>query len=311
MMFSALRKRIRVSPTTVIATLALVFAMTGGAYAAKKYLITSTKQISPSVLKALQGKAGAAGANGAQGAAGAQGPAGPQGAAGAGTPGKEGAPGTPGAKGTTGATGKSVELGTALGCKEGGTSVEVEHEPATEKEVCNGEKGVIHPGETLPSKASETGAWSYGEMEALKSNETAHLPTPVNITASFPIPLSAALGAGHAHFIYTNGEELVVNLGTGEVEEVHSSACEGTAAAPIVKPGNFCMYAVHIGGTLNKKALIESEPTGVLTAGNFIFPPAEVNSFGTGMTGTTGARLAVSVYTSQSNGYGTWAVTAP
>jgi len=31
--------------TTVIATLALVFAMTGGAFAAARYLITSTKQI--------------------------------------------------------------------------------------------------------------------------------------------------------------------------------------------------------------------------------------------------------------------------
>ncbi len=75
-MFSAIRRHMRVSPTTVIATLALVFAMTGGAYAAKKYLITSTKQISPSVLKALQGKAGPAGA------AGAQGPAGPAGSGG-------------------------------------------------------------------------------------------------------------------------------------------------------------------------------------------------------------------------------------
>jgi len=46
-MFSAMRKRMRVSPTTMIATLALVLAMTGGAYAASRYVITSTKQISP------------------------------------------------------------------------------------------------------------------------------------------------------------------------------------------------------------------------------------------------------------------------
>ena len=76
-MFSAMRRRI--SPATVLAGLALVFAMSGGAYAAKKYLITSTKQISPSVLKQLQGKAGSGGAPGAAGAQGAQGPAGPAG----------------------------------------------------------------------------------------------------------------------------------------------------------------------------------------------------------------------------------------
>src|ERR1700684_1973377 len=80
-MLSALRSR--VTYANVTATLALLFAMTGGAYAAKAYLITSTKQIKPSVLKSLQGKAGAKGANGAPGATG---PAGPGGPAGAGTP---------------------------------------------------------------------------------------------------------------------------------------------------------------------------------------------------------------------------------
>ena len=39
------RVRRRVSYANVAATLALVFAMTGGAYAAKQYVITSTKQI--------------------------------------------------------------------------------------------------------------------------------------------------------------------------------------------------------------------------------------------------------------------------
>ena len=55
-MFSAIRRRIHFSPATVIATLALVFAMTGGAYAASKFLITSTKQISPKVLKSLRAR---------------------------------------------------------------------------------------------------------------------------------------------------------------------------------------------------------------------------------------------------------------
>ena len=54
-MFSKIRKRF--SYTNVVLTIALVFAMSGGAYAAKKYLITSTSQISPKVLKSLQGKA--------------------------------------------------------------------------------------------------------------------------------------------------------------------------------------------------------------------------------------------------------------
>jgi hypothetical protein len=73
------RVRRHVTPTGVIAVLALVFAMSGGAYAAKKYLISSTKQISPSVLKKLKGT------NGKAGPAGTAGPAGPAGPAGAGT----------------------------------------------------------------------------------------------------------------------------------------------------------------------------------------------------------------------------------
>ncbi len=50
-----------VSASGVLAVIALVFAMTGGAYAAKRYLITSTAQISPKVLKTLKGKPGPAG----------------------------------------------------------------------------------------------------------------------------------------------------------------------------------------------------------------------------------------------------------
>ena len=78
-MFSRIRRRFTYANVAV--TLALVFAMTGGAYAAKRYVITSTKQISPTVLKRLAGKGGPAGANGAQGPAGAAGAKGENGAA--------------------------------------------------------------------------------------------------------------------------------------------------------------------------------------------------------------------------------------
>ncbi len=60
-------RRKRFTYANVASTLALVFAMTGGAYAADKVLITSTKQISPKVLTALKGKNGKNGTNGAQG----------------------------------------------------------------------------------------------------------------------------------------------------------------------------------------------------------------------------------------------------
>ncbi|HWY18280.1 MAG TPA: hypothetical protein VNY27_06160 [Solirubrobacteraceae bacterium] len=50
-----------------------MFAMSGGALAAKHYLINSTKQINPKVLKSLKGNTGAAGVPGTQGKEGPQG----------------------------------------------------------------------------------------------------------------------------------------------------------------------------------------------------------------------------------------------
>ncbi len=124
-MFSRIRSRITYA--NVILTVALVFAMTGGAYAAKHYVITSTKQISPKVLSSLKGKTGPAGLNGAAGPAGpagAVGPAGPAGAA--------------GAKGENGAAGQEGPAG-----KEGS--------PWTDKG-------------TLPVGSSETGQWAISEF---------------------------------------------------------------------------------------------------------------------------------------------------
>ena len=78
----------------VAATLALVLAMAGGAFAASHYLITSTKQISPKVLSKLKGRRGLAGPQGPTGAIGPQGPGGPQGSRG--PPGQRGEQGPPG-----------------------------------------------------------------------------------------------------------------------------------------------------------------------------------------------------------------------
>lgn len=109
-MFSSIRKRITFA--NIAATLALVLAMSGGAYAASKYLITSTKQISPKVLKALKGKAGPAGLTGPAGPEGKPGSTGPAGKDG--LPGKDGKEGLPGKDGKNGAEGSPWTAGGTL-----------------------------------------------------------------------------------------------------------------------------------------------------------------------------------------------------
>jgi hypothetical protein len=89
--------RRHLSYANVTATLALVFAMSGGALAAKHYLINSTRQINPKVIKKLRGNRGPAGPRGPQGLRGLRGPAGAKGAQGPrGLEGKQGGAGPPG-----------------------------------------------------------------------------------------------------------------------------------------------------------------------------------------------------------------------
>jgi hypothetical protein len=98
------------SYANVAATLALVLAMSGGALAAGHYLISSTKQISPSVLAKLKGAAGKTGATGASGPAG---PAGPTGTSA--TPGVKGEPGGTGPRGEAGPKGEQGAQGNTGG----------------------------------------------------------------------------------------------------------------------------------------------------------------------------------------------------
>ena len=161
-MFSAIRRRMHITPSTMIATLALVFAMSGGAYAASKYIITSTKQISPKVLKSLKGAKGATGAAGAAGAAGAQGAQGLKGETGA--AGSAGVKGEKGEKGDQGIQGTQGE---------------------------KGEEGTFGK-EPLQKGAKETGAWGAASGSA----------AGVVVTAvSFPTPLAAPLADTQVHYV--------------------------------------------------------------------------------------------------------------
>jgi hypothetical protein len=210
-MFSRIRKR--ATYANVAMTLALVFAMTGGAYAAKKYLITSTKQISPSVLKALAGRQGPAGA---QGLAGSAGPAGPAGLAGA-----KGEAGAEGKAGANGANGKSVlAAAEAAGanCAQGGSSFEVEGSKVKHF-ACNGKDGQTGFTETLPSGKTETGMWFIGLSESSATTGTA---------VSFNIPLSEEPEEGKTHLIAAGAPS--------------TSECPGSAEDPKAAQGQLCIY---------------------------------------------------------------------
>ncbi len=169
-MFTVFRKRM--SYANVVATLALLFAMSGGALAASKFLITSTKQIKPSVLAQLKGKTGASGTPGAPGAQGSAGPVGPQGPAGpAGPQGPAGPKGENGAPGKEGASGKEGEKG----------------EPGPP-----GPEGKTGFTKTLPSGATEKGAWDVNFVSPEEGAAT---------SISFPIPLEKALGENEVFYV--------------------------------------------------------------------------------------------------------------
>lgn len=155
-MFSKVFRRFTYA--NIAATLAVVFAMSGGAYAAGHYLITSTKQISPKVLKTLKG------ASGQNGTAGTQGPAGPAGPTGSAGP--TGPQGPQGPKGENGAPGPKGEKG------------------------IQGEKGTTGFTETVPSGKTLQGEWDASRTVAAHLD---HLSTAV----SFSIPLPAAPATVH------------------------------------------------------------------------------------------------------------------
>jgi hypothetical protein len=289
----------------VIVTIGLFFVMSGGALAATHHLviITSLKQISPSVRKQLQkegpagkegaagreGKPGVNGVNGANGGGGesvtsAEVKAGEQGCKLGGSKFTVGGKETfacNGEKGEKGKAGESVTItSNPASCKEGGAEFKVGS--GTPTYACNGEKGVIHPGETLAPGATETGVWAFSVNTTLRQNL---------LPISFPIPLAASVRSveclhnppgPECHVFVVKPEE----TGTGECEG-------GTVEKPIAKPGNLCIYQ----GTEDENVNDE-----------FGFR----NPGGSQSIGTSGIVLSITT-TSPEGGEatGTWAVTAP
>jgi len=196
----------------IVGVIALVLAVAGGAYAAGGGLSGKQKKEVTKIAKQYAGKPGA------------QGPAGANG--------KDGANGANGSNGAPGANGKSVKVtaATIVQCEErGGVIVEKEGEAASAKEVCNGEEGSPWTaGGTLPKGATETGAWTFHAVEGTTEEVFAAL--------SFPIQLSAPLGADKVHY------ESEANFGDFDEGGPGTVGCEGTAVAPKAPEGNLCVF---------------------------------------------------------------------
>ena len=273
----------------VIAVVALVFAMMGGAYAA-------SSSDGGKATASAKGKQGPRGKRGPKGATGAAGPAGPAGAPGA--KGDAGAPGAAGAKGPTGPTGPTGATGTngtngksvvvtdadeVTECVDvGGVVVEKELEPATAKEVCNGAEGPEGPegspwtaGGVLPEGKTLTGAWSFTGSEA---------DTEFLASISFPIELDEELFEETNDLHFTSG-------GTAE--------CPGNSSAPTAAPGNLCVYFNQFGGEV------------VNATFDGIFKPGEGGFFeeGASVAGAVVRFLFDGEAGDVASGHGTWAVT--
>jgi len=269
-MFSPLRNRFGIPG--VISIIALVFAMAGGAFAAKSLNSGGSKATS-----SASGKKGPRGPRGKQGPAGPAGPQGPAGAKGdtgaAGANGTNGTNGTNGAAGPTGATGKNGATGATGGAGATGvTGVGGVGTPgATGATGATGETGFT---ETLPSGAIEVGSWS-GTVG----------PSGLDFAPlSFPIPLSADLEETKVHII-------------GEGGTVGAGCTGGKANTPKVgiEKGHLCVYVFSVFGG---EELVEAKA--IRKAGS-----------GQAGASTMGARVQVEGPQNGEVIFGTFAVRAP
>lgn len=256
----------------IVAVIALVAALVGGAYAANTSGKRHHKKKNNAGLNSKQKKQVRNIAKSFQGT----GPAGPQGPAG--SNGNDGSNGSNGAKGDTGSQGPEGKQG-----PKGDTGDQ-------------GEPGPLLT--SLPSGKTLTGRWGFGaQVRIVEINgEEASVNPAGSAQISFPFPLAAApdlywlLGGGFA-LVYKHESELPEVVVEEEAYEEVEEKCPGGAEEPQAAAGALCIY---IG---------EKSEAGI----NF----AQIENLKKADPWGAEIPLAVTGNTEYGTISGTWAVTAP
>lgn len=237
-----LRAMAKINLVNVSIAVVIVFATAGGAYAGQHYIITSTKQIKPSVLKQLEGKRGQAGANGVNGKDGAAGVNG--------TNGKDGVAGVAGES----VTSKEIKIGEA-GCnKLGGSEFTVGGKTTT---VCNGQTGYT---ETLPKGKTLKGDWSIAE----EVPGIGFVEGGASTAVGFGIPLAVA-------------PEAVKYVKEGEATP---AGCTGDVTNPGAEPGHLCVFAAfEFNGNVTQANICPATAPVLFCIAGTVEPSADVSGF--------------------------------
>lgn len=223
-------------PGLTVAVVAMLIALTGGAFAASGALTAKQKKEVKKIAQTEAKKFATAG------------PAGPQGSPGGkGDKGDRGEKGSQGDSGSPGAPGKSVAVseipsGEPLECDGNGGALVQEAGAASGIEVCTGKAGVAGkegqpwtPNNTLPAGATEAGTWAFNGTEADTSG--------VRVPISFPVKFPFNIKSEHVHF---------GTAGEGGAFTAETGLCPASSAFnPKAALGELCIYSSLEQGLVN------------------------------------------------------------
>ncbi|HEY2216259.1 MAG TPA: hypothetical protein VGH21_02110 [Solirubrobacteraceae bacterium] len=213
--------RKRITYANVVATLALVFAMSGGALAAKHYLVTSPKQISPKVLKSFSTTNTALFKKLSKTV----------------TVSKASTAGKADSATTAGTAGSATTAATATNAANAANATKAT--TATTATNASALGGVSPSG--YQTSVLATGETELGDYATWGSD-----PGYLGTSATFRIPLSKSLDSTHVHFIKEEGSS--------------TPECPGKASAPAATSGNLCVYEAGVGGAVEQSIFPQGVP---------------------------------------------------